>query len=314
MSTKTSKCGPTGASRREPWGFKDPRAASLLPLYLKLFPRMNLIACTRDFPSVMKSFRTHFSDMMTEREMTAQILAREDNALNLDLNGATRTVLDFSALRSENWVMAQLEKTIKPRKTFKNLYGHYMGARNLNLGCGRNLEPDFFNLDSSPNVGAVIVWNLEDGLPIHWTTADGLEMHPEFKEHSWDLVLASHCLEHIRNLIPLMRDIHRILKPGGHLIAMTPYASSNDAWEDPTHVRAFTENSWMYFDRRTYEGDHHGNYDSPVDFVFSLRECSLIPHDEFQEESQRDPEAFHKRIQHERNMIREMHAILRAEK
>jgi SAM-dependent methyltransferase len=140
---------------------------------------------------------------------------------------------------------------------------------------------------------------------------------------SVDLVIASHVLEHISNIITLMREIHNILKPGGHLIALTPYASSNDAWEDITHVRAFTENSWIYFDRRTHETDgHHGSYQSCVDFIFEAESITLTPF-QFRLEmlddlglktSQDRHRVLSDWIKRERNVIQEMVAILKAVK
>lgn len=170
-----------------------------------------------------------------------------------------------------------------------------MGRLNLNIGCGGNLQEGFANHDRKPAPHVDFASDLETE-QLHGVASG-----------AWDCVLASHVLEHIANLIPLMRDIHRVLKPGGHLIAVTPYASSNDAVEDPTHVRFFTEASWYYFDRRLYERTGHaGNYDSPVDFSFDVLAVSLVPYQEFLG----DPELDWK-MKHWRNIIREVQAVLR---
>jgi len=192
-------------------------------------------------------------------------------------------------------------------QTFK-LFGQYLGAVNLNLGCGRNTEPGFINIDrvAGPRVDHVLdldrpVW--EEPLSTNLFKAD--------------CILASHVLEHITNLIPLMRECHRTLRPGGHLIAVVPHASSDDAWEDPTHVRAFTEKSWMYWDRRLYEKDgHHGSYPSPVDFIFEIEQIALIPQEGVVEDlqctgAQGPKEALRFGHRFLRNVIREVHAVLR---
>jgi SAM-dependent methyltransferase len=184
------------------------------------------------------------------------------------------------------------------------LFGSYLGGTNLNLGCGRNTEIGFINIDrvAGPKVDRVV--DLEEGkLP----QRDG----------SVDCILASHVLEHITNLIPLMRECHRVLKPGGYLIAIVPHAGSDDAWEDPTHVRAFTENSWMYWDRRLYARDgHHGSYPSPVDFILEIEKIIIVPRADVVEEMKsagiEDAEAA-VRFGHRflRNVVREVHAILK---
>lgn len=184
-------------------------------------------------------------------------------------------------------------------------FGAHVGgddAKRLNLGCGRHPEPGFINLDRVGGFGADVVFDLERcGEP-----AFGLTRIP-FEANTFDCVLASHVLEHIRNLIPLMRDIHRVLKPGGKLCIASPYASSDDAWEDPTHVRAFTEMSWHYFNRRLYEKKGHGgSYPSDVDFEFGIVNVSLVARDDIANLPDLDSK---KRFM--RNIIKEMQAVLR---
>lgn len=183
----------------------------------------------------------------------------------------------------------------------ESLFGPYLGKDNLNLGCGRNPEPGFLNLDRTPGEGIDLVGDLETAII---PAPDMLcRAHPG----SVDFILASHVLEHVSNLIPLMREIHRVLRQGGYLAAVTPYASSDDAVEDPTHVRYFTEKSWYYFDRRLYEKDGHaGSYDSPVDFCFDVVSVSLIPYPEWKDRPDLDSAK-----RYNRNVIREMIAILR---
>jgi len=193
--------------------------------------------------------------------------------------------------------------------TYKT-FGPYLGEKNLNLGCGRNLEAGFINLDRVAGPGVDRVTNLDYEVQPDWPD-NWIGGYQEF-----DCILASHVLEHIRNLIPLMRECHRILRPGGHLLIVAPHASSDDAWEDPTHVRAFTEQSWIYFDRRIYETPgHHGYYPSDVDFIFEAVEVRLVPQDDVAAELKANgiPAEvalnFGKRFL--RNTIREVVAILR---
>jgi len=184
-----------------------------------------------------------------------------------------------------------------------DLFGPYLGgadALRVNLGCGHNVEPGFLNLDRVHGHGADIVFDLEDCA--HLTALP-------FSTGSVACVLASHVLEHITGLIPLLREIHRILQPGGSLIAVTPYASSDDAWEDPTHVRSFTERSWYYFNPRLYaQPNHAGSYPSPVDFCFAVAQVTLVPCPDYLAAS---PEMLEAAKRCYRNVIREMHAILR---
>lgn len=60
-------------------------------------------------------------------------------------------------------------------------------------------------------------------------------------------IVASHVLEHIRDLPAAMTSFLRLLKPGGLLRVAVPYDLSYGAWQDPMHVRAFNERSWVYY-------------------------------------------------------------------
>lgn len=185
------------------------------------------------------------------------------------------------------------------RSRAEELYGQFLSLKrtgNLNLGCGYNHEPNMLNLDKSHRTNPDILWNLEE-TPL-W--------HPLLGRGELGCVFASHVFEHIQNIVPLMRELHKLLAPGGYVIAITPYATSDDAFEDPTHVRYFNERSWHYFNQATYQGDNAGHYDSGMDFSFEVIQTVLVPYEEFQH----DTDIEFKR-KHWRNVIREMHCVMR---
>lgn len=69
-------------------------------------------------------------------------------------------------------------------------------------------------------------------------------------------VFAPRVLHRVPDLVALMEQTHRVLMPGGYLIVVSPYASSDDAWEDPRTVRAFTEHTWVFFASQGFLGAH----------------------------------------------------------
>lgn len=106
--------------------------------------------------------------------------------------------------------------------------------RIVDIGCGGAKQiRDAIGVDAHPHDGVDIVCNLENGLPF----ADG----------EIDYVFAVHFLEHVSDLIGLMNEIHRVLKPGGVLHAMVPNVSHANAIADPTHVRYFNRQTFKYF-------------------------------------------------------------------
>jgi len=112
----------------------------------------------------------------------------------------------------------------------------------LNIGCGRNpiKEAGWLNVDRIATEADIRAELDADtvSLPLDNDTCE------EF--------LLSHVLEHINKPLPLMQELHRIAKPGALAVIATPYGSSDDAWEDLTHVRPYFVNSFGYFSQPNY--------------------------------------------------------------
>ena len=112
-----------------------------------------------------------------------------------------------------------------------------VGVLRLHLGCGRTILPGWVNIDCVSLPGVDVVADLDEcrtkRLP--------------FENDSVGEFLMSHVIEHVHDTLALMQELHRIASSGAKLVARTPYGSSDDAWEDPTHVRAYFIQSWGYF-------------------------------------------------------------------
>ncbi len=133
----------------------------------------------------------------------------------------------------------------------------FVGKRILDIGCGRNKLKGAIGLDHNAYDGVDIVADLEGPLPI--------------PDADYDLVFANQVLEHVRDLVALIREVHRVLKPGGVFLVHVPYFRSSWAHIDPTHVRSFTINSMDYFVKNTY---CHDNYRF-IDEAFSEAQVFL---------------------------------------
>jgi len=117
------------------------------------------------------------------------------------------------------------------------------GRTTLDIGCGRKKLSGAVGLDLMPLPGVDVVADLNGRLP--------------FEDNAFDAVHADQVLEHVRDLVGLIYEVHRILRPGGIFVAHLPYFRSSWAHIDPTHVRSFTINTLDYFVRGTY---CHENY------------------------------------------------------
>ena len=58
---------------------------------------------------------------------------------------------------------------------------------------------------------------------------------------------ANNVLEHVADLPTLMGNCLALLAEGGEFHIEVPYEHAPTAWQDPTHVRAMNENSWLYY-------------------------------------------------------------------
>ena len=121
--------------------------------------------------------------------------------------------------------------------------GELAGKRILDVGCGRSKFPGAVGLDFLPLEGVDVVSDLNKRLP--------------FEDGEFEVVYANQVFEHIPNLIGLVEEIHRILAPGGILVAHVPYFRSSWAAVDPTHVRQFSINSMDYFSEGNYYHDQY---------------------------------------------------------
>ena len=107
-------------------------------------------------------------------------------------------------------------------------------AMKINLGCGQKYLPDYLNCDVVPHVKADRYFDLNQfPYPLESDSADEIFM--------------DNVIEHLDDVIKVMEELHRILKVGGRLRILVPYAKTDWALQDPTHKHFFTEQSFNYF-------------------------------------------------------------------
>lgn len=128
-----------------------------------------------------------------------------------------------------------------------------------------------------------------------------------FATDSAEQFLLSHTLEHIQDSLALMQELHRIAKPNAICTVRVPYGSSDDAWEDPTHVRAYFIQSWLYFSQPAYWRADYGYRGDWQPERIELR----LPKALTANTTAQDLLA---RVNRERNLVSEMVATLRAVK
>lgn len=135
--------------------------------------------------------------------------------------------------------------------------------RVLDIGCGRNKVPGAVGLDYAAFDGVDVVADLNAKLP--------------FGDASFEIVHSNQVFEHIPNLIGLIGEIHRVLAPGGEMIAHMPYFRSSWAAVDPTHVRQFSLNSLDYFVKGNYFFDSYRFSNTSFDRIERFLDANYPP-------------------------------------
>lgn len=124
----------------------------------------------------------------------------------------------------------------------------------LNLGSGRTYDPNWTNLDITPDTGPDIVHDL-DIMP--WPFVDS-----RFAE-----VQAIDVIEHLDDAFGALVELHRVCKAGARVKIVVPHFSSSNAHTDPTHRRAFG-----YFSLDVVTGEHAHDYYTQVRYRMLRRE------------------------------------------
>lgn len=178
------------------------------------------------------------------------------------------------------------------------------GLAVLNVGCGKILVEGAVNLDGfwNPDEKVVRVSTLDVMTP------DGTPQIP-YDDDTFDVIQCTHVLEHIQHLLPLLQELYRVAKPDCTLLVAVPYGSSDDAYEDPTHVRRFYPGSFLYFGQKAYWRATYGyTGDWKPQLVNLFIDKLKYPAGEHQaEQIQHD-------LIHSRNVVHEMRAVFGAVK
>lgn len=130
--------------------------------------------------------------------------------------------------------------------------------KRLNFGCGKKIKKGYINVDITnfPGVDKKFDFNV---FP-----------YP-CKKNEFDEILIDNVLEHLDDIQYVMKELHRITKPGGILRIIVPYYNCYGAYNDVTHKHYFSHLSFEPF----YKPDSRGNY-----FIkerFRLKKIRLIP-------------------------------------
>lgn len=112
--------------------------------------------------------------------------------------------------------------------------GELANRRVLNLGCGRTYLPEAVNVDRRAALGADIIHDLNS---IPWPLPD----------NRFDTALLMDVIEHLRDIVAVLEETHRVCRNGAQVRIATPHFSCNNSYTDPTHLHHLGYFSFHYF-------------------------------------------------------------------
>ncbi len=124
----------------------------------------------------------------------------------------------------------------------------------LDIACGQNKAKGFKGVDIALGPGVDYVWDLEK---YPWEP---------FEDNSVEEVNISHYLEHTKDLFKFMNELWRICEDGAKITIVCPYYTSIRAWQDPTHTRAISEATFLYFQQAWLKANKLDHYPVHCDF------------------------------------------------
>lgn len=114
--------------------------------------------------------------------------------------------------------------------------------RILDVGCGKRKRPGSVGIDVNPRSDADILHDLN-----HYP-------YP-FPDDHFDAIYADNILEHLDDVMKVMIEFNRIIKPEGFIEITVPFYPHRNAYTDPTHRHFFGVHSFDYFISGTSHGD-----------------------------------------------------------
>jgi glycosyltransferase involved in cell wall biosynthesis len=195
-------------------------------------------------PNHLRAFRRTAYEAVGGYDTSLDILDDQDLMSRLYQYGAfvqLKEVLYYQRLHDEN---TQKEPTLNARIQEETwvLYERYFeknalvwAQRNnlkaLDMGAAHGKPDGYLGVDMRE--GADIVCELPNRLPL--------------PDNSVGVIRASDFLEHVPDKIAVINELYRVLAPGGILLSNTPSTDGRGAFQDPTHVAFYNENSFWYY-------------------------------------------------------------------
>jgi SAM-dependent methyltransferase len=140
---------------------------------------------------------------------------------------------------------------------YRDVTRHFdSSAELLDVGCGTGWLADHFERYTGVDASAdAVAEAVRRGRNVRQADVD--ERLP-FEDSQFDAVILKDLLEHVADPVALVREVRRVLRPGGRVFASSPDAQ-RWVWDDYTHRRPFTRKAFrLLFRDQGFELEQSG--------------------------------------------------------
>ncbi len=144
-------------------------------------------------------------------------------------------------------------------------------AKILDIGCGWKKVEGAVSVDLRTQTGPSVCADMD---------ADGEALHFPFREDAFDEVHILQTIDHFRNIVPVMEEVHRVARQGAKVVITVAHVSSIYSWSDPVHHLHLTSRSFLCFTDHPARGGTYTRklfHQKEFHFIFSRSVISLIP-------------------------------------
>jgi glycosyltransferase involved in cell wall biosynthesis len=202
-------------------------------------------------PNHVRAFRRGSYQLAGEYDVDRDVLDDQDLMCRIYQVGDFYHLKECLYLQRAHEASTQrdMETNARIQRETVELYDRYLqpcalawakrkGLYALDLGAAHNKASGYLGVDKTPGDGVDIVADISQGI--------------DLPDSSVGLIRAVDFLEHVPDKVGLFNEFYRLLAHGGLLLSLTPSTDGRGAFQDPSHVAYYNENSFWYFTDRSY--------------------------------------------------------------
>ena len=202
-------------------------------------------------PNHVRAFRKSVYDLTGGYDATRDVLDDQDLMCRMYQLTGFHLIDECLYLQRMHRRNTQREQEINARiqRETVALYDRYVEPSALAWANRHGLKAlDLGPPDATPSGYLTVGRSNEPGVDIVGDVAEGLDL----PDSSVGVLRVIDFLPHVVDKVALFNELYRLLAHGGLALTLTPSADGRGAFQDPTHLAYYNENSFWYFTDRDY--------------------------------------------------------------